>query len=69
MQYFISEISDDRVYRLNEEENELELYCGDGIWELKDGMYLDYRTGYHSMVWDISEEQARRIMKKLDSLH
>lgn len=69
MQYFISEISDDRVYRLNEEENELELYCGDGIWELKAGMYLDYRTGYHSMVLDISEKQARRIMKEIDSVY
>ena len=67
MQYFISKISDDRVYRLNEEEDELELYCGNGIWELKQGMYLDYKSGIHSTVWDISKEQAERIMDLIDS--
>ena len=66
MQYFIHKSFDDILYRFNEAKNELELYCGNGIWEAKEGMYLDYRTGY-GLVCSISDEDARKIIKIVDN--
>ena len=66
MQYFIHKSFDDILYRFNEDKNELELYCGNGIWEAKEGMYLDYKTG-HGSVCPISNEDAKKIIKIVDN--
>ena len=65
MQYFIHNSFDDILYRFNEDREELELYCGDGIWEEKEGMYLDYRTG-HASICPVSNEDAKKVMKIVD---
>ena len=57
---------DDVIYRYNEKENELELYVGNGKWELKEGMYADYLTGVHSSVWSIDEDKALQIIKNFE---
>ena len=66
MQYFISKMFDDVIFRLNEEENELEIYNGKGKWILRPGMYVEYLSGVHSSVWAIDEDAALKIIKNLD---
>ena len=57
---------DDVIYRYNEKANELELYVGNGEWELKKGIYADYLTGVHSSVWSIDEDKALQIIKNFE---
>jgi len=66
VKYFVSKMFDDAIYRYNETENELELYVGNGEWELKEGMFADYLTGVHSSVWSIDEGKALKIIKNLE---
>ena len=66
MQYFISKMFDDVIFRLNEEENELEIYNGSGKWILRPGMYVEYLSGVHSSVWAIDEDAALKVIKNLD---
>ena len=66
MQYFISKMFDDVIFRLNEEETELEIYNGKSKWILRPGMYVEYLSGVHSSVWGIDEDAALKVIKNLD---
>lgn len=63
--YFVNFSCDDVVYRLKN--NELELYIGNGNWEQKPGLYMDYRTGKVSLV-SADGEQIKVAMEARDKM-
>lgn len=66
MNYFVSKLFDDVIFRYNEQANELELYIGNGEWKIKEGMFAEFLTGIHSSVWAIGAETALNIIKIVD---
>lgn len=66
MDYFISKLFDDVIYRLNN--NELERYDGKGKWTKVNGMLRDFKTGANTDIMGITPDEAKAKISLIDDL-